>query len=186
MIEINLIPTKVKKQKQMQQVYIMAGLGAGALIAVMLGVVLYQQSKISKIEAEIKRIDAESASLTDKIEEVKKFHAKEDTYNKKKTVLDDLMAEQSMWTEILDNVGEMLLPDMWLTALTQDKMKDEGPMIRLSGGALSKNIVADFIKRLEHNPRILQITAAQIGEEQSTGGVSTVKYDISFVYKIKP
>jgi Tfp pilus assembly protein PilN len=186
MIEINLIPTKVKKQKQMQRVYFLAVFGAGAIIAVGLGIVLYQQSRINKIEAEIRRIDAESASLQDKIEEVKKFRAKEDTYNKKKAVIDKLMADQSLWTEILDNIGEIILPDMWLTSLTQDRMKDEGPMVRISGGALSKNIVADFIKRLEHDPKILQLTAAQIGEEQSTAGLITVKYEISFVYKIKP
>ena len=148
MIEINLIPQKVKKAKKMQMV-IMGAVFAGVVMAAgMLAFVFYWQSKTSAIESQIKKIDAESASLQDKIEEVKRFRSMEDVYNKKKAIIDGLMLQQSMWPELLDRVGEMLLPDMWLTELNQVSEKDTGVEIHIEGEAMTKVMIADFIKRL--------------------------------------
>ncbi|HRU38953.1 MAG TPA: hypothetical protein P5511_03675, partial [Candidatus Goldiibacteriota bacterium] len=123
MIEINLIPQKVKKQKKLQMIIMASGAAGALVVAGMLAFVFYWQTRTGKVEAEIRKIDAESASLQDKIEEVKRFNAMEEAYKKKKAAIDSLLKEQSFWTEILDTVGEMVLPDMWLSALAQDKVK---------------------------------------------------------------
>jgi Tfp pilus assembly protein PilN len=184
MIEINLIPQKVKKAKKMQMV-IMGGVFVAAIAAAgMLAFVFFWQSKIAKIDSEIKKIDAESASLQDKIAECKSFTAKEDVYNKKKAIIDSLMVAQSMWPELLDRLGEMMLPDMWLITLQQSKLKDEGVVINIQGYALSKVIIADFLKRLETSTRVMDLAAAQIGE-RLVDNISVVFFDISFLYKIK-
>jgi Tfp pilus assembly protein PilN len=184
MIEINLIPQKVKKAKKMQMAIGAAVAGAVVRAVGRLAFVFFWQSKTAKIESQIKKIDAESASLQDKIEEVKSFRAKEDVYNKKKAIIDSLMVAQSMWPELLDKVGEMMLPDMWLTSLSQDKIKDEGVGVKIQGYALSKVIIADFLKRLETSTRVMDLTAAQIGE-QIVDNISVVSFDISFLYKTK-
>jgi Tfp pilus assembly protein PilN len=150
----------------------------------MLSFVFYWQGQVAKVEAQIRKIDAESASLTDKIEEVKRFNAMEEAYKKKKSVVDSLLAQQSLWPELLDNIGEMMLPDMWFTMLQQDKIKDEGVVVKATGFAMSKVIVADFLKRLELSPKIMDLTAAQIGEA-TVDTLKVVSFDISFVYKTK-
>jgi len=184
MIEINLIPQKIKKQKKMQAMYFLAGLAGVVIVAIMLGAIFYQQTKISKIEAEIRKIDAESASLKDKIEEVKKFREKEDLYNKKKLIIEKLLNEQSYWIYVLDNIGEMVLPDMWLESLVQDKEKNEGMVIKISGYSMSKIIIADFIKRLETNKRIMDITTVSIKENMAAGiKAPLVNFEISFLFK---
>jgi Tfp pilus assembly protein PilN len=184
MIEINLIPQKVKKAKKMQMVILAAGAG-GAVIAVgMLAFVFYWQSKTAAIESQIKKIDAESASLQDKIAEVKRITAMEDTYKKKKSIIDSLLLAQSMWPELLDRVGEMLLPDMWLTSLQQDRLKDEGVIIKIQGLALSKVVIADFLNRLESSSLIMDLKAAQIGD-RLVDNVPVVYFDIVFLYKYK-
>jgi len=183
-IEINLIPQKVKKAKKMQMAIGAAVAGAVVLAVGMLAFVFFWQSKTAKIESQIKKIDAESASLQDKIEEVKRFNAMEDVYKKKKAIIDSLMVAQSMWPELLDRVGEMMLPDMWLTSLSQDKIKDEGVGVKIQGYALSKVIIADFLKRLETSTMVMDLTAAQIGE-QVVDNISVVSFDISFLYKMK-
>lgn len=184
MIEINLIPQKVKKAKKMQMVIMGAGLGGAVVVAGMLAFVFYWQSNTAKVESQIRKIDAESASLQDKIEEVKRFRAMEDIYNKKKAIIDSLLVEQSMWPELLDRIGEMILPDMWLIGLSQDRIKDEGIVIKIQGYALSKVIIADFLKRLESSSRIMDLAAAQIGES-IVDNISVVSFDISFIYKTK-
>lgn len=184
MIEINLLPQKVKKQKALQTLYFLAGFIGVIIVALMLGLIFYKKSEIAKIESEIRKIDAESASLKDKIEEVRKFREKEELYNKKKVIIDKLLKEQSYWAYILDSIGEMVLPDMWLETIAQDKEKNEGIIIKTSGYSLSKVVVAEFIKRLETNKRIMDITTASIMEQKDVNSTSTlISFDISFLFK---
>jgi Tfp pilus assembly protein PilN len=184
MIEINLIPQKLKKQKQVQ-VVLMAGVALAVLVVVALAaVVSWQYQRIADKESEIKRIDAESASLKDKIEEVKQFRAKEDIFAKKKAIIDKLLKDQAFWPELLDRVSDMILPDMWLTEMSQSKEKDEGVIIHLAGNAMSKVLVADFLKRLEESPYVTDIKAAKISDVTDTGSTSTfASFEITFLYK---
>lgn len=184
MIEINLIPQKLKKAKQLQLV-ILAGAGVGVIVVVvMLGIWFLQVQRNAEIDRKIKMIEAESRSLADKIEEVKKFNAMEDTYTKKKRVADSLLYDQALWPKILDSIGEMLLPDMWLTKVEQTKEKDEGVTISISGGTLSKVIVADFIKRLEESKGVMDIKTAKIADAVDSARMMKVtQFEISFLYK---
>lgn len=184
MIEINLLPQKIKKQKTLQTLYFLGGFIGVIIIFILIGIIFYQQTKIAKTDAEIRKIDAESASLKDKIDEVKKFREKEEFYNKKKILVDKLLKEQSYWIYVLDNIGEMVLPDMWLESISQDKEKNEGIIIKTMGYSLSKVIAAEFIKRLETNKRIMDITIASIKENREASSTSPlVSFEISFLFK---
>jgi Tfp pilus assembly protein PilN len=184
MLEINLIPQKLKKQKQVQ-IVLLGGVAAGVLMVMcLIAVVAWQYQKIAEKESEIKRIDAESASLKDKIEEVKQFRAKEDVFSRKKAIIDKLMKDQAFWPELLDRVGSMILPDMWLTEMSQSKEKDEGVIIHLTGNAMSKVLVADFLKGLEESPYVMEPKAIKIADFTDTGSSSTfASFEISFLYK---
>ena len=184
MLEINLIPQKLKKQKQVQLV-LLGGVAAGILIVLcLIAVVAWQYQKIAEKEGEIRRIDAESATLKDKIEEVKQFRAKEDIFNRKKAIVDRLMKDQAFWPELLDRVGGMIQADMWLTEMSQSKEKDEGVIIHLTGNAMSKVLVADFLKALEESPFVMEPKAIKIADATDTGSASTfASFEISFLYK---
>jgi Tfp pilus assembly protein PilN len=182
MIEINLIPEKIKKQKQLQLVYA-AGVAVGiVVVSALIGFYIMQKKQIANIDLEIKKIDAESASLTDKIAEVKKYQALKDVYDKKKGVLDKLLVRQAVWMRILDRVGEMVYPDMWLTELGQDKTKEDGIQLNLTGYAPSRSMVADFIKRLEESPDISDISAVRIDEEEKYN-TGWVVFQVNFIFK---
>ncbi len=184
MIEINLIPQKLKKQKQVQML-ILAGAGIGIVaVAILIGIYFLQIQKNVEIDRKIKMIEAESKSLADKIDEVKKFNAMEDVYTKKKKVADSLLFDQALWPKLLDSIGEMLLPDMWLTKIEQTKEKDEGIVINVSGNTLSKVIVADFIKRLEESKGVMDIKAAKIADAvDAARNMKVTNFEISYLYK---
>jgi type IV pilus assembly protein PilN len=184
MIEINLIPQKLKKQKQVQFVFMAGAAGAGMIIAAMIAVLFLQYRQIAEIDSRIKRIDAESGSLKDKIDEVKQFRAKDDTFARKKGIVDKLLAVQAFWPELLDRVGSMLLPDMWLTELNQVSEKDTGVEIHIEGEAMTKVMIADFIKRLNESPYVADIKTASISDApQSDKGMTFASFSINFTYK---
>ncbi|HPD18101.1 MAG TPA: PilN domain-containing protein [Candidatus Goldiibacteriota bacterium] len=73
---------------------------------------------------------------------------------------------------------------MWLESLVQDKEKNEGMVIKISGYSMSKIIIADFIKRLETNKRIMDITTVSIKENMAAGiKAPLVNFEISFLFK---
>jgi Tfp pilus assembly protein PilN len=182
MIEINLIPQKLKKAKQMQVMIMLGIFIAGCVAAAMVGVLTLQYKKMAEIDSQIKKIDAESASLADKIEEVKKFRGLDDAFTKKKAIVDKLLKDQSFWPSVMDRIGELVLPDMWLTDIEQSKDKDDSVMLTLTGNALSKVVVADFIKRLEESPGVADLATVQI-LDQMAGTIPATSFQISFTYK---
>ncbi|HDQ26544.1 MAG TPA: hypothetical protein ENN43_07360 [bacterium] len=184
MIEINLLPERFKKAKKMQAVILAAGFAAILVIAGLIGFAMMKQQEIAKIQKEIRMIDAESATMQDKIEEVRRFRALEETYNKKKSIVDKLLGEQSLWTKIIDDLGALVLPDMWLNSIVQERERDEGVVVKTQGAAMSKEVVADFIKRLERTDSIMDLTAAQISDV--AGGQADavqVSFEVVFLYK---
>lgn len=184
MIEINLIPERLKKQRKMILVYFGAGIAVAAVLGVLAFIVMTQNKEIARIDREIRRIDAESASLKDKIDEVKKFRELEDVFNRKKAILDRLSVEQAVWPRILDALGEYTLPDMWLHSVEQERERDDGVALRVVGYSLSKVIVADFIKRLEQSTQVSELKAARIAEAiDQVSGMKVVQFEISFVFK---
>ncbi len=183
LIEINLLPEKVKKQKKIQMLYTYFILLGIVIVVVLIGIVWLQIQKIAEIDKEIKKIEAESASLKDKIAEVKKFNEMEEVYNKKKAILDRLLSEQSYWTRVLDDIGELIPPDMWLKSLRYSKSKQEGDVIEISGFAMSRVVIADFIKKLEDKNNIMDLVTAEIVEGAVVDKINAVRFTISFVYK---
>lgn len=184
MIEINLIPERIKKKRKMLLVYFGAGAVVAALAGILVFIVVSQNKEIARIDREIRKVEAESATLRDKIEEVIRFRQLEESYNRKRAIIDKLALEQAVWPKLLDAISEYTLPDMWLQSISQEREKDEGVLLNLSGYSLSKVIVADFVKRLEQSPEVTDIKAARIAESiDPISGVKVVVFDLQFLYK---
>jgi hypothetical protein len=71
---------------------------------------------------------------------------------------------------------------MWLTELGQDKTKEDGIQLNLTGYAPSRSMVADFIKRLEESPDISDISAVRIDEEEKYN-TGWVVFQVNFIFK---
>jgi len=185
MIEINLLPAKVKKAKRMQLVYVFGVLAAGAVIAVLAGIVIAQSNKIKETEKKIKTIEAESASLQDKIAEVKKFNALEDALKKKRQIVESLLIDQSAWIRLLDMLAEKIYPDMWLFEVSHEKAKEEGAQVKVAGFAASRAVLADFVRRLEEDESVSSIGITKI-EMTDKYGAGWVGFEFNFTYSVRP
>ncbi len=180
-LEINLLPDKVKKEKTVKMAYTYM-IGVAILIAAVLILLVFnEQQKITRIDAEIAKVQAESDSLKDKIEEVKKFNALEESYNKKKSIIDRLLIKQAIWPELLDRISMLVLPDMWLTAIRYVREKENGFTISMVGNALSEVIIGEFIKKLEQSQYLTEVTTGSMRDtnNQSTG----LAFEVSVFYK---
>ncbi len=181
MIEINLLPPKIKKAKQMQLFYVLGVLAAGVIVAVLAGIVIAQSNKIKDTERKIKTIEAESAALQDKIAEVKKFNALEEALQKKRQIVDKLLLDQSAWIKLLDMIAEKIYPDMWLMEVAHDKEKEEGIQVKVAGFASSRAVLADFVRRLEEESSVSAIGITKI-ETTDKYGAGWVGFEFNFIF----
>jgi len=180
-LEINLLPEKVKKEKTVKMAYTYLIGVAILIVAVLILLVFNEQQKVTRLDAEIAKVQAEENSLTDKIEEVKKFDVLEASYSKKKAIIDKLLKKQAIWPELLDRIGMLVLPDMWLTSIKYIKEKENGFTIDMTGNALSEIIIGDFIKKLEQSQYLTDVTTLSMKDtnNQSTG----LSFEVSVFYK---
>ena len=181
MIEINLLPAKVKKAKKMQIFYVLGVFIAGLVVAGLVGVVVMQSNKIKETEKKIKTIEAESAALQDKIEEVKKFNALEEALIKKRKVVESLLINQAAWVKLLDMLAEKIYPDMWLVEVSHDKEKEEGIQVKVAGFASSRAVLADFVRRLEEEEVISAIGISKIDITEKYGA-GWVGFEFNFIF----
>jgi Tfp pilus assembly protein PilN len=181
MIEINLLPAKVKKAKKMQ-VFYLAGIFAGFLVlAFFVGIIVVKNSQIKEIDRKIKSIDAESATLQDKITEVKKFNLMEDSLKSKRKITVSLLEEQAVWIRLLDMIAENIYPDMWLTDVAHDRVKETGIIIRISGLSSSRAVFADFLRRLEEEENVSSLGITRIGLTDKYGA-GWIMFEFNFLY----
>ncbi|MBN2753773.1 MAG: PilN domain-containing protein [Candidatus Goldbacteria bacterium] len=181
MIEINLLPSKIKKAKKMQVFYAAGIFIAGLIAAGLVGVVIAQSNKIKETERKIKTIEAESAALQDKIEEVKKFNALEDALTKKRKVVEKLLVDQAAWVKLLDMIAEKIYPDMWLVEVSHEKEKEEGIQVKIAGFASSRAVLADFVRRLEEEDVVSAIGITKI-ETTDKYGAGWVGFEFNFIF----
>ena len=181
-IEISLLPESVKKAKKAQMLSVYAVMVGIVVLGAFVGIIWNQNQRISKINKKIKKIDAESASLRDKIDEVKRFRNIEDVYKKKKARIEKLLEAQSVWTELMDQLAEKLPPDIWLIGIEQKKIKEEGIEISLLGNSPTKVMIADFMKKMEESDKFMNITAAEMREQGNDGRI-VVNFLITCIYR---
>lgn len=184
MIEINLLPSKVKKAKKMQIFYLAGIFAAFIILAFLAGIVAVKSSKIKEIDRKIKSIDAESATLQDKIAEVKKFNLLEDSLKSKRKIMDVLLEEQAVWIRLLDMIAKNIYPDMWLTDVAHDRVKEDGIIIRISGLASSRAVFADFLRRLEEEDNVSSMGITKIGITDKYGA-GWIMFEFNFMFKTK-
>lgn len=77
--------------------------------------------------------------------EIKALSEKKDLFQKRLALLQSLEKERHGPVRLLETIAVILPVDrLWLTAL-----KENGPEIRIDGMALTNEVLADFLKRLE-------------------------------------
>jgi len=181
-IELNLLPEKVKKEKKVQVVYTYAILGGVVVVALLATLVIMKKQESARLDEEIKQKNDLISKIQDKVDKYNGFKKMERGYDNKKKIVDDLLKKQSIWPKLLDRVGTLVLPDMWLTALKYIRDKENGIVLNISGNALSEVIIADFIKRLEQSRYMTDVTTTSMKDtNNSTLGLA---FEISVVYDI--
>lgn len=128
MIKINLLPYRdVLKKKNIFNHMFTAGVTLGcALLAVLVANILIT-SRISAVERETVRVEAEIASNKKIVEEIEKLKAEKELYRKQLEVIENLKKGTKGPVLLLDRLATSMPERTWLLSL-----KQKGQTLRLS------------------------------------------------------
>ena len=173
MIRINLVRGKRKKRRELS-----VGSAWLALPLVVLAGTIYFHTtvsgRISKLDADIGKANADIARLKKEIGEVEKFKARKAELQKKVDIISNLQKDRSGPVRHFEALSAAIPEKCWIDTLG---VKDE--MVTLSGIALNNHTIANFMTALGQTGRFRDVVLGA-AEQTTVAGVKLVKFNLTF------
>jgi type IV pilus assembly protein PilN len=173
MIRINLVRGKRKKRRELN-----VGFAWIALPLVVLAGTIYFHTtvsgKISKLDADIGKANADIARLKKEIGEVEKFKARKAELQKKVDIISNLQKDRSGPVRHFEALSAAIPATCWIDPLS---VKDAP--VTLSGIALNNYTIANFMTALGQTGRFRDVVLGA-AEQTTVAGVKLVKFNLTF------
>jgi len=173
MIRINLVRGKRKKRRELN-----AGSMWIALPLVVLAGTLYFHTtvsgKISRLDADIVKANADIARLQKEIGEVEKFKARKAELQKKVDIISNLQKGRTGPVRHFEALSAAIPEKCWIDTLS---VKDA--RVTLSGVALNNYTIANFMTALGQTGRFRDVVLGA-AEQTTVAGAKLVKFNLTF------
>jgi len=173
MIRINLVRGKRKKRRELS-----VGSAWIALPLVVLAGTLYFHTtvsgKISRLNADIVKANADIERLKKEIGEVEKFKARKAELQKKVDIISNLQKGRTGPVRHFEALSAAIPEKCWIDTLG---VKDE--RVTLSGIALNNHTIANFMTALGQTGRFRDVVLGA-AEQTTVAGVKLVKFNLTF------
>ena len=173
MIRINLVRGKRKKRRELS-------LGSGWIafpLVVLAGAFYFHTTvsgKISRLDADIGKANADIARLKKEIGEVEKFKVRKAELQKKVDVISNLQKGRSGPVRHFEALSAAIPEKCWIDSLG---VKDE--KVTLSGVALNNHTIANFMTALGQTGRFRDVVLG-VAEQTTVSGMKLVKFNLTF------
>ncbi|MFQ5442870.1 MAG: PilN domain-containing protein [Thermodesulfobacteriota bacterium] len=167
MIRINLLPVRAARKKESVRFQLtVAGLITLFVFSVSMAFYFTTRSEANMLKDDISRSQAELRQLRKKIGELSRIKAQKKLVEEKLKVITSLEAARTGPTKLFKAISDSIPRNAWLKTL-----KDNGPIITLTGFATKDEVVAEFMRRLErkNSVRLVDLEIAQRQVESETG-----------------
>jgi type IV pilus assembly protein PilN len=158
MIRINLLfPHKTRKPAETPWIVKGFWMGLAGLVLVGLGVYGFLAFQVKGLKQEGEELKRQTQSYPLLLKEIQELKEKKEIAQKRLVLLETLEKERHGPVRLMEQLT-VLLPvnQLWLTTL-----KENGPEVRLDGMALSNEILAEYMKRLEASPLVQAVELVQ-------------------------
>ena len=171
MIKINLLPYRdiLKKKNVFNHVFAAAATLAGALLVVLMANILIT-SRISAVERETVRVEAEIASNKKIVEEIEKLKAEKELYRKQLEVIENLKKGTKGPVLLLDRLATSMPERTWLLSL-----KQQGANLEIVGAALDNRSISILMSNLKGSKYFEKVDLVTTEMKLSKGSKNKVK-----------
>ncbi|MEW6184462.1 MAG: PilN domain-containing protein [Thermodesulfobacteriota bacterium] len=158
MIRINLLADhEIRREKNGQWLKRGGLLALSVLLAVILIAYWMLGNQVRQLKKEKETLEQQTGQALALQREIKELKEKKEAYAKRLALLQNLEKDRHGPVRLFEILSTMLPAEqLWLTTL-----KENGPEIRIDGMALSNEILAEFMKRLEASAFFKQVDLIQ-------------------------
>jgi len=174
MIRINLIRGKRKKRREFN-----AGIGFLLVPLIVLAGTLYFHTtvtgRISTLQQNIQKANADIERLKKEIAAVEKFKLRKAELQKKVDIISNLQKGRKGPVRLFEALSAATPEKCWI-----DRLDIQGDKISLSGMALNNNTVANFMTALGQTGRFRDVTLGS-ADQAPLGNVKLVRFNLMFL-----
>lgn len=165
MIRINLLPIKTsRRQEAVKGELVMAGVAAGAVLVVLLGLQFVLTSRVGTIEAENAVLNTELKQLEASVKDVENLEQMKADVMKKLGVIKRLKANKSGPVHMLDQLSQATPEKLQLQSLDERDGR-----IELTGIAVSNEVISQFLSNLERSEYFTDVFLNEIDQSDKDG-----------------
>lgn len=180
MIRINLLPTRQARRKE-AGVKQLAILGL-CVLAVLGGNYWWYaglDSDLGEKRRQISRLQREISQLEEIIGEISNISAEKEAIAQKLAVLDQLRRGRTGPVKLLDALATLMPERVWLVEL-----ESAGNQLKLKGGAVNHDDLADFISELRKNPMFGEVVLRRAVQTAETAGHRYVDFELTCTFDL--
>jgi type IV pilus assembly protein PilN len=151
MIQINLLPARVRKKRDAAKLFAYAYIGCILVTCAVIGLLWgYQGRQIRRLNGDLTRIQNEVNQFAKFEQMLKDLKLQKDLVDKKRNVIESLQKDRDAVVRILALLSVQLPPEeVWF-----DRLAQSANTVTLDGVALSNESIADFMRNLESSPYV--------------------------------
>ncbi len=149
MIRINLLPAREAKRRIVLRNQIQLAVLLLLLVGAGLGwITMLQFQEKSGLEADLRRIEDEIASLESIVKEVEAFQVRKDQLQRQIEVVTNLKTNQRRPSILMDALSQSLPEQVWLV-----RIEEKGNGVQIIGKSLNGNVgIAAFMENMSRSP----------------------------------
>jgi Tfp pilus assembly protein PilN len=147
MIKINLLPIKEKKRRQQVLIIVYVVMALVAVAAVLGWLLSTQYRRVAELNAEIARIDDESAGYQEKIREIKELEASQAKLDGFRKIAQAVASDQRKILGSLDTIASQLPDEVWINDIDQGRDKNRN-QLTIHGYSFSQPMLELFARNL--------------------------------------
>lgn len=164
MMRINLLPHReIRRKRQQQHFFLMAGVVFAVGVAIWFGVHSYLIGQLENQQARNQYLEKEIANLDKQIEEIKKLKEQTAALLARKKVVETLQGNRAEVVHLLDQLVRQLPDGIYLKGV-----KQTGNKVSINGYTQSQARVSTLMRNLESSPyleapSLVEIKASSVG-----------------------
>jgi len=179
MIRINLLPLRAarKKETAIQQIVIFCA-SLAVVLVVIVSMYFHQKMKITITKEEISTATSKITELKKKIGKLEELKTLQIQVRKKLDILTQLRKNKTGPAHRLATLSDITPDQLWLTSYGEN-----GQDIKISGIALSEDLLAGFMRRLEASEDFTGVELI-VSEQSEQSGAKLKRFELSC--KLRP
>lgn len=179
MIRINLLPLRAarKKETAIQQIVIFCA-SLAVVLLIIVTMYFHQKMKITSTKEEITTARDKITELKKKIGKLEELKNLQIQVRKKLDILSQLRKNKTGPAHRLATISDITPDQLWLTSYGEN-----GPDIKISGFALSEDLLAAFMRKLEASEDFTGVELI-VSEQNEQSGVKLKRFELSC--KLRP